>query len=82
MRISAPIKHYWSQKHDLDFRKLLDSSTYKEDHRLGMLQWSMNHRAENPGYFPSEAIKMANGIILFTRNYKLFDESSFCNLLS
>jgi len=61
MRISAPIKHYWSEKYSLDFSKLLDSSAYKEEHRLGMLQWSMKHRAENPGYFPVEAIRMADG---------------------
>jgi len=60
MRISAPIKHFWSEKHSLDYSKLLDSSSYKEDHRLGMVQWSMKHRAENPGYFPKEAIRMAD----------------------
>jgi phosphomevalonate kinase len=61
MRISAPIKHFWSENHSLDFTKMLSASDYKEKHRLGMVQWSMEVRAENYGYFCYEAIRMADG---------------------
>jgi len=61
MRISAPIKHYWSEKHSLNFNEMLSASDYKEKHRLGMVEWSMAVRAENYGYFCVEAIRMAEG---------------------
>ncbi|ODM98317.1 Phosphomevalonate kinase [Orchesella cincta] len=59
-RIAVPIKHYWAVKNNLDFERLLDTSAYKEQHRFEMVKWSMEVRAENYGYFPVEAIKMAN----------------------
>ncbi len=61
MRIAEPIKYYWAQKHELDFNKLLDTSSYKEQHRLQMVQWSMDVRAKNKGYFNVVAIQMAEG---------------------
>lgn len=61
LRIAEPIKHYWAVKNSLDFQKLLDTSEYKEQHRFEMVKWSMEVRAENYGYFPVEALRMANG---------------------
>jgi len=63
LRIAEPIKYYWAQKHSLDFEKLLDTSEYKEQHRLKMVEWSMEVRANSYGYFNKEAIKMAKGLI-------------------
>ena len=61
MRIAAPIKRYWSEKYGLDFEKMSDASEYKEKHRLGMVNWSIEIRADSYGYFCYEAIQMANG---------------------
>lgn len=61
LRIAEPIKHYWAVKNNLSYERLLDTSSYKEQHRFEMVKWSMEVRAENYGYFPVEALKMANG---------------------
>lgn len=61
MRIAEPIKYYWAQKHQLNFDKLMDTSAYKEQHRFNMVQWSVEVRAKNNGYFPVESIRMAEG---------------------
>ncbi|CAL8088242.1 unnamed protein product [Orchesella dallaii] len=82
-RIAVPIKHYWAVKNDLDFERLLDTSAYKEQHRFEMVKWSIEVRAENYGYFPVEAIRMADACgkpiwictdCRHTRDYEWFQE--------
>uniref|UniRef100_A0A1X7T081 Phosphomevalonate kinase n=1 Tax=Amphimedon queenslandica TaxID=400682 RepID=A0A1X7T081_AMPQE len=38
-------------EHNLDYDRLLDSSPYKEAHRLQMIQWGERKRESDPGYF-------------------------------
>ena len=67
MRIVEPIKYYQAQTHKLNFSKLMCTSAYKEQHGLQMVEWSMEVRANNNGYFNVSAIKMAQGKIFILR---------------
>ncbi|XP_003391475.1 PREDICTED: phosphomevalonate kinase-like [Amphimedon queenslandica] len=51
IRLSAPLKKQYSIEHNLDYDRLLDSSPYKEAHRLQMIQWGERKRESDPGYF-------------------------------
>ena len=42
---------YIFQDHNLDFKKLLDSSEYKEKFRADMNKWGEDKRNEDSGYF-------------------------------
>ena len=54
--LSAPLKKIYAQEHQLDYERLLDSSDYKETHRLDMIKWSDSKREENPFIFCQEAV--------------------------
>ncbi|XP_067137552.1 phosphomevalonate kinase [Centruroides vittatus] len=51
LRLSAPLKEQYAKDHNLDYNRLLDSSTYKENYRLNMIRWSDSIREKDPGYF-------------------------------
>lgn len=58
IKLSGPIKTYWSKTADLDLNKLLGTSEYKEHYRLEMARWSEAIRKEDNGYFCRAAIDM------------------------
>ena len=43
------------QEHGLDYQRLLDSSSYKEEYRADMIRWGEERRDKEPGYFCSLA---------------------------
>jgi len=60
LKISAPIKYHWAEKHDLNFEELMSAGEYKEAHRQDMIKWSEQIRQENYGYFCQAAVEMFN----------------------
>ena len=60
MRISAPIKRQFTEKHNLDFEKSLTASDYKENFRLQMIQWSESVRKSDPDVFLRQDIEDKN----------------------
>lgn len=69
IKISAPIKSYWAQCHNLSMQELLSSGSLKEQHRQEMIRWSEEKRNKDYGIFCREAVHMYNGIVLmFIRN--------------
>lgn len=58
LRIAGPIKREFSRTNKLDFTRLLDSSAYKENFRMAMVEWSESYR-EREGWncFLKQAIK-------------------------
>lgn len=58
LRIAGPIKKEFARNNRLDFTRLLDSSDYKENFRMAMVQWSEEYR-EKEGWncFLKQAIK-------------------------
>jgi phosphomevalonate kinase len=61
VRLSEPIKQHWAESHALDLSQLLDSTAYKEQHRLAMIKWSEKERAKDYGIFCSKAADSAKG---------------------
>ncbi|CAB3387800.1 Hypothetical predicted protein [Cloeon dipterum] len=59
VRISAPIKKHWAELHGLDLSQLLDSTSYKEQHRLAMIEWSEQERSKDYGVFCRSAASVA-----------------------
>nr|XP_009862384.1 phosphomevalonate kinase-like [Ciona intestinalis] len=51
IKLSAPLKKEYANKHDLDHQKLLSSSSYKEKYRKDMIVWGELKRNEDPSYF-------------------------------
>lgn len=58
LRIAAPIKKEFAKNNRLDFTRLLDSSDFKENFRMAMVEWSESYR-EREGWncFLKQAIK-------------------------
>lgn len=58
LRIAGPIKKEFARNNKLDFTRLLDSSGYKENFRMAMVEWSERYR-EKEGWncFLKQAIK-------------------------
>nr|CAH0106086.1 unnamed protein product [Daphnia galeata] len=61
IRISAPIKKYWSESKGLDMDKLMSDGAYKEKYRTEMIIWGEEKRAQDSGFFCRAAIEMFNG---------------------
>nr|CAG4651410.1 EOG090X0FYC [Simocephalus serrulatus] len=61
IRISAPIKKYWSESKGLDMNLLMGDGVYKEKHRSEMIAWGEEKRSQDPGFFCRTAIQMLNG---------------------
>lgn len=59
IRLSAPIKSHWATKNHLDYDKLLGNSEYKESYRKSMIEWSVNIRNKDYGYFCRAALEMS-----------------------
>ena len=51
LRLSAPLKRQYAVENKLDFNKLLDSSSYKEQFRSAMISWGEAKRQEDPNFF-------------------------------
>lgn len=64
LRISAPIKEHWARTHQLSYSDLLSDGTYKEEHRLKMIQWSEEQREKDPSCFCRETIHMFKGEVI------------------
>lgn len=58
LRIAGPIKKEFARNNKLDFTRLLDSTDYKENFRLAMVEWSEKYR-EKEGWncFLKQTIK-------------------------
>lgn len=50
---------YTTQEHGLDYKRLLDSSSYKEQYRVEMMKWGEEVRSKDPGYFCRLAVQKA-----------------------
>jgi len=61
IKISAPIKSHWAEKHGLNFEELMSAGEYKEAHRQDMIKWSEQIRQKDYGYFCQAAVEMFNG---------------------
>jgi len=61
IKISAPIKSHWAEKHDLNFEELMSAGEYKEAHRQDMIKWSEEIRQKDYGYFCQAAVELCNG---------------------
>ena len=59
LRLSGPLKKQYAIEHNLDFEKLLDSSSYKEQFRSDMISWGEAKRQADPGFFCNLATKEA-----------------------
>ncbi|XP_064032216.1 phosphomevalonate kinase isoform X3 [Pogoniulus pusillus] len=59
LRLSAPLKEQYAKEHGLDFQRLLDASSYKEQHRQGMIRWGEERRRTDPGFFCRMAVEGA-----------------------
>lgn len=57
IRISAPIKSFFSNRENLDLALLLSDGAYKEKYRKEMIIWSDEMRAKDYGIFCREASK-------------------------
>ena len=51
LRLSAPLKKQYALEHNLDWQRLLDSSSYKEMYREDMITWGEEKRSRDPSYF-------------------------------
>jgi phosphomevalonate kinase len=58
IKISAPIKSHWAEKHGLNFGELMSAGEYKEAHRQDMIKWSEQIRQKDYGYFCQAAVEM------------------------
>ncbi|XP_046677848.1 phosphomevalonate kinase [Homalodisca vitripennis] len=58
IKVSAPIKSYFSKVKGLDYDQLMGTSSYKEQYRLEMIKWSEQVRKSDYGYFCRAAIEM------------------------
>ena len=59
LRLSGPLKKQYALENDLDYSRLLDSSTYKEDHRKEMIIWGEQKRSQDPKFFCDLAVQDA-----------------------
>jgi phosphomevalonate kinase len=59
LRLSGPLKKQYAIEHNLDFDKLLDSPSYKEQFRSAMISWGEAKRRADPGFFCNLATKEA-----------------------
>lgn len=66
IKISAPIKTHWAEKHDLNFEELMGAGKYKENHRQDMIKWSEDIRRKDYGYFCQAAVEMFSGMYFYT----------------
>ncbi|XP_061700629.1 phosphomevalonate kinase [Syngnathoides biaculeatus] len=51
IRLSAPLKRAYAQKHGLDLEQLLGCGIYKEIYRADMIRWGEAQRRQDPGFF-------------------------------
>lgn len=81
-RISSPIKKEFARERNLDYEELLTSSSYKENYRHKMVEWSESVRRTDPNYFLRlaiiEAYEKINGSE--RKIWLLNDARRFCDL--
>ncbi|XP_060082780.1 phosphomevalonate kinase-like [Ylistrum balloti] len=51
IRLSEPLKKQYALEKNLDFERLLDSTSYKEQYRSDMIHWGEEKRNQDPGFF-------------------------------
>ncbi|OWF54113.1 phosphomevalonate kinase-like [Mizuhopecten yessoensis] len=51
IRLSGPLKQQYALEKSLDFARLLDSTSYKEQFRADMIRWGEDKRNQDPGFF-------------------------------
>lgn len=51
VRLSAPLKRKYAEIYELNFERLLDSTSYKEFYRDDMIRWGESQRQNNPYVF-------------------------------
>lgn len=51
IHLSGPLKKQYAVDHNIDYEKLMDSSSYKEKFRSDMIKWGEEKRKQDPGYF-------------------------------
>jgi phosphomevalonate kinase len=71
IKISAPIKTHWAEKHDLNFKELMSAGEYKEKHRQDMIKWSEQIRQKDYGHFCKAAVEMFNGRHFYNLHFLL-----------
>jgi len=58
--LAAPLKEIYARENSLDYERLLDSSSYKENHRVDMIRWSDSIRLKDPFFFCRLAVEKAS----------------------
>lgn len=61
LKISGPIKSHWADCNKLNLNDLLSDGSFKEQHRLQMIEWSEEQRSKDYGVFCRQAVAMYNG---------------------
>ncbi|XP_045501084.1 probable phosphomevalonate kinase [Colias croceus] len=59
IKISLPIKSYWAKELNLNLNEMLSDSTYKEQYRLELINWSDKMREQDYGCFCRAACQTA-----------------------
>nr|XP_039255499.1 phosphomevalonate kinase-like [Styela clava] len=60
IRLSSPLKEQYAKIHNLDFTRLLDSSSYKEKYRDDMIKWGESERNKDSEVFCRLATQIAS----------------------
>jgi len=55
VHLSSPLKLEYAKIHNLDYKELMTSGSYKEAHRKSMILWGEQMREEDPFYFSKKA---------------------------
>ncbi|KAL1490786.1 hypothetical protein ABEB36_013423 [Hypothenemus hampei] len=59
VRLSGPLKQFYAENHNLEWKELMSDGPYKEQYRTDMINWSDGVRKKDPGYFCKAACQTA-----------------------
>ncbi|KAL4224667.1 hypothetical protein ACF0H5_015364 [Mactra antiquata] len=60
LRLSGPLKKQYAEEHGLDYKELLNASTYKENYRAKMIKWGEEKRNSEPYFFCDKTVADAD----------------------
>lgn len=67
--LAGPLKEIYAKENGLDYERLLDTSSYKELHRVDMIKWSDSKRVEDLYFFCKIAVgKVAYDLSMKVKN--------------
>ncbi len=71
--LAAPLKEIYARENNLDYERLLDTSSYKELHRVEMIKWSDLIRLKDPFFFCKIAVDKARRDLRLLESYDTFN---------